>query len=249
MNEIPIQPNGLVDLAESGHRLRPSLDLAGSLREQLVGRIIPGAFFTLLLAATVGQLRALWGLVSPGRTPADAMTFWASLAYQGLLVVYLSLVVALFVIRFEPVRKADSYRARLIAQVGAFLLTGVAILPRRSLGSGTDLAASFLLLLGMGITLAALMYLGRCFSIMPEIRGLVLSGPYRWVRHPMYLGEFLSGLGLVLASLSWTSVALYAGFVWLQVERMNYEETGLARHMDAYRPYLRTTRRVIPWVY
>ncbi|HEU4942388.1 MAG TPA: methyltransferase, partial [Gaiellaceae bacterium] len=42
--------------------------------------------------------------------------------------------------------------------------------------------------------------LGRCFGLLPEARGLVTRGPYRLVRHPVYLGEFAAVGGLVLAS-------------------------------------------------
>ena len=53
--------------------------------------------------------------------------------------------------------------------------------------------------LACGITWAlySLSYLGRRFSIVPEARGLVIDGPYRLARHPIYLGEILAGFGLV----------------------------------------------------
>ena len=45
---------------------------------------------------------------------------------------------------------------------------------------------------GLIIMVIGLASLGRSFGIMPRARGLVQSGLYRWVRHPIYLGEFLA---------------------------------------------------------
>ena len=49
---------------------------------------------------------------------------------------------------------------------------------------------------GLLLALWSLIVLGFSFSIAPEDRGIVARGPYRFVRHPMYLGEVLSLLGL-----------------------------------------------------
>jgi protein-S-isoprenylcysteine O-methyltransferase Ste14 len=66
------------------------------------------------------------------------------------------------------------------------------------------------------LSLASLLALGRSFGVRPALRSLVTRGPYRLVRHPLYLSYFLSdigynlqewNLGLVLIMLvGWASV-------------------------------------------
>ncbi|HET8653569.1 MAG TPA: methyltransferase [Gaiellaceae bacterium] len=94
--------------------------------------------------------------------------------------------------------------------------------------------------------LVAFLALGRCFGILPEARGLVMRGPYRLVRHPVYLGEFASFGGLVLASLTTRNVALAALFAAAQAVRMRFEEQALTEAFPEYTAYADRTPRLVP---
>ena len=48
------------------------------------------------------------------------------------------------------------------------------------------------------LSLAALLSIGRLFGVRPALRGLATIGPYRLVRHPMYLSYILGDLGYLL---------------------------------------------------
>jgi hypothetical protein len=91
---------------------------------------------------------------------------------------------------------------------------------------------------GLLLALWSLTALGFSFSITPEDRGIVTRGPYRHVRHPMYLGEFLSTFGLCIsASNPWNWAALSI-FVLLVLVRISAEEcalTGYSRYREAVR--------------
>src|SRR5512133_1092983 len=52
-------------------------------------------------------------------------------------------------------------------------------------------------ILGYALIFWSLLSIGKCFGIAPADRGLIMRGPYRWVRHPMYLGELVLRAALV----------------------------------------------------
>jgi protein-S-isoprenylcysteine O-methyltransferase Ste14 len=87
-----------------------------------------------------------------------------------------------------------------------------------------SLAGQTLTILGLGLALWALWQLGRSFGIAPADRGLVSGGPYRWVRHPMYLGELLALTGAVVASPSPWNLAVLAGITAAILARIRWEE-------------------------
>ena len=92
--------------------------------------------------------------------------------------------------------------------------------------------------------------LGREYSRLLRLREdqrLVESGPYRWIRHPIYLGGSLFFLGVLLES-SNALVALAMVFsIALLAARIPKEEAMmLERFGDAYREYMGRTGRVLP---
>jgi protein-S-isoprenylcysteine O-methyltransferase Ste14 len=109
------------------------------------------------------------------------------------------------------------------------------------------LASSGVVILGTLFTIWSLATLGRCFGLLPEVRGLVMRGPYRMVRHPVYLGELISALGILLVKPHPLIVALFGVFVALQYWRTIYEERALAAaYPDDYPAYARRVPRLVP---
>ncbi|TMD49803.1 MAG: isoprenylcysteine carboxylmethyltransferase family protein [Chloroflexi bacterium] len=105
------------------------------------------------------------------------------------------------------------------------------------------------LAVGMTWALYSLTYLGKRFSIVPEARGLVTSGPYHLIRHPIYLGEIIAGVGLVLPTLFSLHLALFAVFLAAQIARTVFEERILRSTYPQYEAYAAHTRRLIPFVF
>ncbi len=107
---------------------------------------------------------------------------------------------------------------------------------------------------GTGFTLWSYSILGQYVSpyvlALPEHK-IIQAGPYRYIRHPGYLGQIVAHVGLGLALQSWVAVvimlAMMAGFA---VYRIRNEEAFLGSELgDSYLSYMRTTKRFVPFVF
>ncbi|GIW45538.1 MAG: hypothetical protein KatS3mg077_2820 [Candidatus Binatia bacterium] len=110
-----------------------------------------------------------------------------------------------------------------------------------------------LLVLGGALRVWPMFVLGRRFSGLVAIQEgheLVTTGPYRYVRHPSYLGALVGSAGWVLVFRSSVGLLLLVAGVWLAHARIEVEEALLESEFgSAYTEYCRRTWRLIPWVY
>lgn len=65
-----------------------------------------------------------------------------------------------------------------------------------------------LVMFGACLSFASLLSLGRWFGVWPAFRGLAMRGPYRLVRHPMYLAYMLSDIGYGLCEYNFGTLLL-----------------------------------------
>ncbi len=107
---------------------------------------------------------------------------------------------------------------------------------------------------GLLLRWSAIRTLDSRFTYLVEIQAhhrLIETGPYRWIRHPGYLGQCLVfvGIGLGLAnalSLLGLLAPICVGFIY----RISVEERALhQRFGEAYEAYRQRTWRMIPWLY
>ncbi|MCY2968999.1 MAG: isoprenylcysteine carboxylmethyltransferase family protein, partial [Planctomycetota bacterium] len=105
---------------------------------------------------------------------------------------------------------------------------------------------ALLLMTGMTLQILAKLALGRRFGCVPAHRGLQLSGPYRFVRHPMYAGYLLSHIAFLLMNPTWVNLAAYAFCYALQTPRLLSEERLLSADPE-YAAYMRRVPyRLVP---
>jgi len=147
-----------------------------------------------------------------------------------------------------------SFPARLIALAATFLPFLIPVLGDPA-GAGhfprpAILAISNVIILsGMAFAMAALGTLGKSFSIIPQARKLVVRGPYRLVRHPIYIGEITSMLGLTLAGVSIPKILVFLLLVGCQVYRALQEEKLLTTAFPEYADYAAKTARFLPGLF
>jgi protein-S-isoprenylcysteine O-methyltransferase Ste14 len=194
----------------------------------ILARAIPAAYFTIACIAfwnhflRTGKLTSLFWMVSEG------------------------VVVALLVFRRPSRLVSRSPWDWLAGIAGSFLIllvrpTGEAVAP--------DSVGFALQLLGTAFQLYGKLILGRSFGIVAANRGIVSSGPYRLVRHPIYLGYLVTHAGFLVSNMGLQNLAIYAAAYVFQVARIYSEERLLAADVE-YREYLRCVRyRLIPGLF
>jgi protein-S-isoprenylcysteine O-methyltransferase Ste14 len=172
----------------------------------------------------------------------QAVSFLAVLAFVTVQLV-------LFFVRHLPERFSEDWLSRSVAILssnGGFIFL---LLPKASLSPATQIISSILAILGAVACIYVVIHLGRAFSILPQARRLRTTGPYRYIRHPLYLAEQVASLGVMLQfKQPWSLLMWTAGFA-LQIYRMHFEERLLSNAYPAYREYAEHTARLIPGIY
>src|SRR5262249_27158108 len=124
-------------------------------------------------------------------------------------IIFLMLIAAAVIWRTRPSGKASGLEPRISALVGTFLVYGITVFPRHDLSLSLEIISTALTMIGNAGAVVALSQLGCSFSIMAESRQLVTSGPYRFLRHPLYLAEEIALIGVFMQFASaWTGLLL-----------------------------------------
>ena len=108
------------------------------------------------------------------------------------------------------------------------------------------LLASILVVGGQLLALIAVLYLRRSFAVFVELRAVVLTGPYRYVRHPMYAGYILMAVGLLASNLSAGYALISTVHVGLFIYRARLEERLIAGYDQGYRSHMARTGFLFP---
>lgn len=108
---------------------------------------------------------------------------------------------------------------------------------------------SVIILAGLMLQISAKLTLWRSFGIVPANFGVKIVGPYRFVRHPMYLGYTIAHIGFLLAFPSGWNALVYWSALIVQIARLAREERLLEQD-SSYREYATHVRyRLFPGVY
>jgi protein-S-isoprenylcysteine O-methyltransferase len=108
-----------------------------------------------------------------------------------------------------------------------------------------------IMILGLMLRTWSIYTLGNYFTMHLAIQKehkIIRKGPYKYLRHPSYIGAFLTYWGTTIFLHSWFSLivaAIILSIAWLR--RMHYEEKLLIEKFgEEYKSYCKTAKRAIP---
>ncbi len=172
----------------------------------------------LLFGVTSGELAILIFL-----TPTFSIVDW-------IYVIQHVLVLAIAVTRRPPEVYNHSFSSSVAVVVAYAYPYAQVVYLRWVPGDPAWPAAGFVLVsFAACLSLASLLSLGRRFGVFPALRGLVTRGPYRFVRHPMYLAYVIADIGYNLQEWNFgTALLVLAGWASL-LSRIRAEERILSQ--------------------
>ncbi len=120
-----------------------------------------------------------------------------------------------------------------------------------------QISGLILTLAGLGLVFWARRTLGKYWGVstsqqvkLLDDHRLIQSGPYAWVRHPMYFGAWVWMLGITLVYPVWATLLLFISMLIAFGGRARREEAALAERFGAeYQEYKKRTRYLIPFIY
>ena len=189
------------------------------------------------------------GIIRLMNTRSVDFVFAIHVAMRLSMIAFILLASAAVLLRTRPTGKARGLEPRISALAGSFMVYGMLLFPRYDLSLSGEIVSTLLTTIGSVGAVIALSQLGRSFSIMAESRQLVTTGPYRLVRHPLYLAEEIATVGVFMQFASIYSGLFLVVHIAFQLRRIRNEEVVLTSRFPQYAAYSQTTARLMPGIY
>lgn len=212
--------------------------------------------------------RVLAGLLILGAMfflPAGTIYYWQAWVYLAVLFIPM-LIFLLYLIRHEPDllerrlrMKEREAEQKLIIKLSTLYFLGIYLVPGFDQRYGWSdvpvpvvLMADLIVLLGYGLFVLVLKenrYASRIVEVEAQ-QQVITTGPYSWVRHPLYLAVALMYIFSPLALGSYWAMLPTILLLVLLVARIQNEEKVLLRELAGYEAYRQETKyRLIPGVW
>lgn len=173
---------------------------------------------------------------------------WNTIPPVRVMVSALNFIIGVLII-FRHKSKEETSLQFLLVALPSLLCGGILF----KLSKPFELWESYLnvlFVLGCLLTIWSFFFLGRNFSILPYTRNIVSNGPYKFTRHPAYLGETIMILSCLITSRFFLiSLVVFILFIPSLVWRILAEEQLLSKQI-AYQVYTTQVRwRLIPRIW
>ena len=207
--------------------------------------LIPISFFSLMFFRTVY-------LTIIGIRGSLALSYISivGLIDKTLLIVFMGILIFSYIIRISPDQPAEGIWERFYPAIVFILhIMGahfIAIYTKINYVSYFFVTALSLCFIGLVLIIASLWQLRRSFSIMVEVRKLIINGPYKYIRHPIYTGEAIYWLGMTLLFNNRFAYGFFIAILVTQISRALLEEHKLSKYLEEYGSYKKRTGFIIP---
>ncbi len=158
------------------------------------------------------------------------------------------------------IRKDDIY-IRLYVAIVVILLWSIPLVRQFLTQSGVssislspivNIIGIILCIAGFMLAIWARVHLGRNWGMPMSVKKdaeLVTTGPYAYIRHPIYAGILLAMLGSALASIMWWLVAFVIFSIYLVYSSRVEEKMMIQQFPDKYPEYKNKTKMLIPFIF
>jgi protein-S-isoprenylcysteine O-methyltransferase Ste14 len=203
----------------------------------------------LLLFLSAGRWDWLWGWVAVG-----VLVFWVGATALAVIPQHPQVLAE----RLGPRKDAKRWDTAIVSLIGVIILAvyivaGLDVRNGWTVGfpNAAQLAGAFAALLGYSVLVWATAS-NAFFSLNVRIQSerghsVATGGPYRFVRHPGYVGSILAYLGTPVLLGSWWAILFGFGMVVLMIVRTALEDRTLEAELPGYQQYAQNVRfRLFP---
>ena len=187
-----------------------------------------------------------------------ALTMVSAALTKVLLIILNALIIAGYLLRRNLKSKPSGWREITVPLAGTFFYLlynylphipvnlNPQIIPDQSLATATFIGV-LLNAIGTTISCIATYHLRHSYALFAQVRDIVSQGIYRYVRHPIYCGYFISTLGFACLSPRLANIIVFSISILLTIYRARIEEHKLLTESAEYRTYAQKVPFILPF--